>query len=78
MSSDFGPATDKWNSGHFLDVAEFSAAYAIAYDWLYAVFTDDQKSQMRAALLKFGLQPGLAAYTDSSVAYGWWRTNTQG
>jgi hypothetical protein len=78
MSANFGPDDDKWNSKHFLDVAEFSAAFGIAYDWLYNVFTNDQKTQMRAALLKYGLNLGLKAFTDATVTYAWWKTNIQG
>ncbi|KAK1224081.1 hypothetical protein PQX77_008411 [Marasmius sp. AFHP31] len=78
FSSNFGPATDKWNTGHFLDTAEMSAAFGIAYDWLHDVLSDDQKGQMRDALIRFGLGPGAAAYTDSSVSYAWWRNNIRG
>lgn len=28
----FGPDADRWNSGHFLDVAEFCSAFGITYD----------------------------------------------
>ena len=52
---------------HFLDTAEMSAAFGIAYDWLYDVFSDDQKSQMRQALTTFGLGPGAAAYNNTSL-----------
>ncbi|KAG5653353.1 hypothetical protein H0H81_000975 [Sphagnurus paluster] len=72
----FGPDTDKWNSVHFLDVAEFSAAFAIAYDWLYSQWSDLQKSQMRTTMILYGLQPGLTASTNNNI--GWWRTNTTG
>ncbi|KAF9258854.1 hypothetical protein L218DRAFT_934384 [Marasmius fiardii PR-910] len=78
MSSNFGPDTDKWNSAHFLDTAEMSAAFGIAYDWLYDVLTDDQKGQMRDALNRYGLAPGAAAYTDPSVTYAWWKNNIRG
>ncbi|KAI0317877.1 heparinase II/III family protein [Amylostereum chailletii] len=71
-SRDFGPATDKWNSAHFLDTAEFCAAYAIAYDWLYDILTDDQKSSMRSTLLQYGLTPGLSVYQGDPNGIGWW------
>ncbi|KAK0198277.1 chondroitin AC/alginate lyase [Armillaria mellea] len=77
-STSFGPTDDKWNTGHFLDTAEFSSAFAIAYDWLYDVWTDDQKTQMRYTLNLYGLGPGVAAYNDPTVYTGWWRTNTTG
>ncbi|RDB28830.1 hypothetical protein Hypma_015698 [Hypsizygus marmoreus] len=66
---------DKWNVGHFLDAAELSAAFAIAYDWLYPLWSEEQKSQIRTSLIRYGLQPGLVASTTSA---GWWRTNTTG
>ncbi|KAK7064360.1 Thiolase, N-terminal domain-containing protein [Favolaschia claudopus] len=71
----FGPDDDKWNSNHFLDVAEFSAAFGIAYDWLYDIWTDDQKSKIISTLIKYGLQPGITAYTPSDTVFiGWWKS----
>ncbi|KAJ7099623.1 heparinase II/III family protein [Mycena crocata] len=66
----FGPDEDKWNSVHFLDTAEFSAAFGIAYDWLYDIWTPDQKSMIITTLLKYGLQPGVTQVTTGA---GWWR-----
>ncbi|KAG5647581.1 hypothetical protein DXG03_008934 [Asterophora parasitica] len=71
----FGPDDDKWNSAHFLDTAEFTAAFAIAYDWLYAQWSDTQKSQIRSTMIKYGLQPGVVQSTTSA---GWWRNNITG
>jgi hypothetical protein len=71
----FGPDVDRWNSGHFLDTAEMSAAYAIGYDWLYDVLTQDQKNMMISTLLKYGLEPGVTQVTTST---GWWRNNITG
>lgn len=31
----FGNGTTRWNAQHFLDLAEFTASFAIAYDWMY-------------------------------------------
>ncbi|KAJ2919343.1 hypothetical protein MD484_g1161, partial [Candolleomyces efflorescens] len=73
----FGPAEDRWNAAHFLDAAEFSAAYGIAYDWFYDAFTDDQKSQMRTTLILYGLQPGLNVFTGTTT-FGWWATDVNG
>jgi hypothetical protein len=61
---------DKWNSAHFLDVAEFTAAFAIAYDWLYDMWNNDQKAQIRFTMIKYGLSFGVSAYTNSTI--GWW------
>ncbi|KAJ7172066.1 heparinase II/III family protein [Mycena filopes] len=74
-TTDFGPATDRWNSAHFLDTAEMSAAFGIAYDWLYDVWTDTQKSQIMSTLLLYGLQPGV---TQITTAAGWWKSNITG
>ncbi|KAG6878616.1 hypothetical protein C0993_001139 [Termitomyces sp. T159_Od127] len=73
-TSPFGPDSDKWNSGHFLDTAEMTAAFAIAYDWLYSQWTEDQKSQIRFTLIKYGLHFGV---TPNPSAL-WWQTNTEG
>ncbi|KAJ7200072.1 chondroitin AC/alginate lyase [Mycena haematopus] len=71
----FGPSEDRWNSGHFLDTAEMSAAYGLGYDWLYDFWTPDQKSMMISTLLKYGLEPGVTQVTTSA---GWWRNNITG
>ncbi|KAJ7929313.1 chondroitin AC/alginate lyase, partial [Mycena leptocephala] len=72
----FGPDEDRWNSVRtLLDTAELSAAYGIAYDWLYDLWTSDQKSMMISTLLKYGLQPGVTQVTTSA---GWWRNNITG
>ncbi|KAF8167740.1 chondroitin AC/alginate lyase [Crassisporium funariophilum] len=71
----FGPDEDRWNAAHFLDAAELSSAFGIAYDWLYEMWSDEQKSQIRTTLIKYGLGPGVVASTTSA---GWWRTGTTG
>lgn len=71
VSDTWGPAEDRWNVAHFLDTAELSAAFGIAYDWFYDIFTDDQKTKIRADLILHGLQPGLDAY--NGAVFGWWR-----
>jgi hypothetical protein len=75
----FGPADgSKWNPAHFLDTAELTAAFAIAYDWLYAIWTDDQKGQIRSTMIQYGLSAGQTAYGADPNATGWWKTNTLG
>lgn len=73
----FGPDTDRWNTGHFLDAAEFAAGYGIAYDWFYDVFTDEQKSTMRATMIANAMQPGLSVFTDNA-SFGWWSRDVNG
>ncbi|KAJ7169723.1 chondroitin AC/alginate lyase [Mycena filopes] len=78
-STPFGPDVDRWNSAnHFLDTAEFSAAFGLAYDWLYDIWTAEQRGQIMSTLITYGLEPGVQAYTNTSVYTGWWRTNTTG
>ncbi|KAG6836541.1 hypothetical protein H0H93_006921 [Arthromyces matolae] len=73
-AASYSTAPDRWNSGHFLDVAELTAAFAIAYDWLYPQWTDDQKTQIRNDIINYGLHYGITP--NSSVL--WWQTNTEG
>ncbi|EIN06318.1 hypothetical protein PUNSTDRAFT_145586 [Punctularia strigosozonata HHB-11173 SS5] len=75
-TTSFGPDDDKWNSAHFLDTAEMTAAFAIAYDWLYDLWTPDQKSQIMSTMIKYGLSLGQKAFSDSSI--GWWANNITG
>lgn len=78
-TTSFGPTTDKWNSAHFLDTAEFSAAFGIAYDWMYDAWTDDQKSQIRFTLNEYGLSFGMSIYASGDpTAIGWWRNGVYG
>ncbi|OBZ79350.1 3-ketoacyl-CoA thiolase 5, peroxisomal [Grifola frondosa] len=79
-TTSFGPDTqDKWNPTHFLDTAEFSAAFGYAYDWLYDAWTDTQKSQIRTSMLYYGLQKGVIAFSNSDNQFtGWWSNNTEG
>ena len=60
-----------WNPRHFLDTAEMTHAFAIAYDWLYEVWTKEQRAALRAAMIEKGLKPALASYRGES-SYGWW------
>ncbi|MBN1805370.1 MAG: heparinase II/III family protein [Sedimentisphaerales bacterium] len=48
-----------WNPGHFLDVAEMTAALAIGYDWLYDSLPETTRQTIRQAILEKGLQPSL-------------------
>ncbi|EJD03712.1 uncharacterized protein FOMMEDRAFT_167044 [Fomitiporia mediterranea MF3/22] len=69
-SNPWGPEEDRWNSAHFLDTAEMSAAFGIAYDWLYDMWSDDKKQAIRFTLNKYGLSLGVAALTQGTN--GWW------
>ncbi len=57
-----------WNPSHFLDVAEMSHAVAIGYDWLYNKMDPQLRDQVKASLIKLGLNEGNVAY----AANAWW------
>jgi len=58
--------TDPWNSQHFLDVGELTAAFAIAYDWLYDQWTSDQKTTIVSNIVDYGLQKGVTQYSTNA------------
>ena len=60
-----------WDPDHFLDTAEMTHAFAIAYDWLYDAWTAEQRTVLSNAIVEKGLKPALAAY-QGSATYGWW------
>ncbi len=57
-----------WNPRHFLDTAEMTHAFAIAYDWLYDTWSPEQRQRLRQAIVEKGLTPGLKTYR----ARNWW------
>ena len=71
-TTSFGTSGDNWNSAHFLDVGEFTAAFAIAYDWLYDYWSQDRRTALMWSIISLGIEKGIAAYNGAS--YGWWRT----
>lgn len=50
-----------WHPMHFLDTAGNSAAVAVAYDWCYDYWSEEQRANIRDALYRHGLHTG---YTD--------------
>lgn len=60
-----------WNPSHFLDVAEMTHAVAIGYDWLYACMDEATRAEIRAGLIKHGLEAGVTAYASAP----WWATS---
>ncbi|KAI0639610.1 chondroitin AC/alginate lyase [Trametes polyzona] len=77
VSDSFGPSgTAKWNPTHFLDTAEFVAAFAIAYDWLHDAWSADQRGQILSAMKTYGLEVGNDAFGNSST--GWWANGIEG
>ncbi len=59
-----------WNPSHFLDTAEMTRAFAIAYDWLYDVWSQQQRQILREAIIDKGLDSALMYYHGKAPA-GW-------
>jgi hypothetical protein len=55
-----------WGPRQFLDTAELTAAFSVAYDWLYDGWTPAQRATIRQAIIDRGLKPGLAAYASQN------------
>jgi hypothetical protein len=45
-----------WNPKHFLDTAEMTHAFAIAYDWLYDAWMPEQRGVLRTAMVEKGIK----------------------
>ncbi|MFN4227671.1 MAG: heparinase II/III family protein [Candidatus Ratteibacteria bacterium] len=60
-----------WNPKHFLDTAEMSHAFAIAYDWNFNYWNEEQKRIIRESVLNKSLKEALDCYEGRSK-YGWW------
>lgn len=52
-----------------------SAAFAIAYDWMYSAWTPAQRESIMYTLIKYGLSQGLTQFSTSS---GWWTKGIKG
>lgn len=55
-----------WNPGHFLDTAELTAAFGIAYDWMYDGLTDQQRTDIMYTILEQGLDQGATQYANNA------------
>lgn len=51
-----------WNPSHFLDVAEMTAAVALAYDSLFELLSDEERTLLRGAILEKGIQQSKKAH----------------
>lgn len=51
-----------WNPSHFLDTAEMTYAFAVAYDWLYRDWSEARRKAIREAIVRLGLGPGMSVY----------------
>lgn len=56
-----------------------TAAFAVAYDWMYDAWTATQRSQIMWTMIEYGLSNGVMGYSNSNGQYyGWWTDETQG
>lgn len=60
-----------WNDAHWLEPAELLQGMAVAYDWCYYKWTDEQLELMHEAMVKFALEPSLREYDDNPRWYQW-------
>ncbi len=51
-----------WDPEHFLDTSETMITIAYGYDWLYDFLTEEQRSNIKGALIERGLMPAKATY----------------
>ncbi len=61
-----------WNPAHFLDTAVMTCALAIGLDWLWHQWTPEQRTRLREAIVKLGLEPAMEVYQADR---GWHRVD---
>jgi Heparinase II/III-like protein len=59
----------------FLDCAEIAVAVSLAYDWLYAEFSGEERQIIEESLFRHVLEPALAAYEDQFLLWPKQRDN---
>ena len=67
---------EHWHPGHFLNAAQMMAGVAIAYDWMYDGWTDEQRAVIEEALYDCGIEDALTGYYGATnymhkENYGW-------
>jgi autotransporter-associated beta strand protein len=60
-----------WHPAHFLDTAEMTGAFGLAYDWFYEYWTPAQRTFIRTNITTKGLPPGLTQFSNN---VGWTRS----
>ena len=60
-----------WNPSHYLDTAEMTAAFAIAFDWFYADLTAEEKALMVRNIYEKGVLPAQGRKGWKTSAYNW-------
>ncbi len=66
-----------WNPWHWLEVAEMMHAMAIAYDWCYNFWNNDQKQAIADAIVNLGLTPAIREY-EGRPQYNEWMKGMTG
>ena len=56
-----------WGHTHYNDAVEMGTAFAIAYDWLFDFWTDEQRALMRRHMNEFVLQHVVQNLRDTSM-----------
>ena len=64
---DAAAAFPDWNPDHFLDTAEMTQAFAVAYDWGYSYWDASERAALRSAIVNKGLVPSQKVYDATSV-----------
>ncbi|KAA6300600.1 MAG: hypothetical protein EZS26_003260 [Candidatus Ordinivivax streblomastigis] len=59
-------AFEDWHPIHFLDVSEMTFAVAAGYDCFFSLLSEQERSIIKDAILKKGLEPSL------NSSYNWW------
>lgn len=67
-----------WNPSHFLDTAEMTAAFAIAYDWFYADLSVEDRNLMVDSIYEKGILPSISHAWWKKSAYNWNQVCTGG
>ena len=65
-----------WHPMHFLDTAGMSSGIAIAYDWCYDYWSDEQRENIKDALYRHGLKTGYDdLYGGATSKWTAWNNN---
>lgn len=60
-----------WNPYHWLEVGEMTHSMAIAYDWCYKFWDDEQKEIFETAIKTKGLDPAVTEYNGVPQCHTW-------
>ncbi|MBL8991920.1 MAG: heparinase II/III family protein, partial [Spirochaetia bacterium] len=64
-----------WDAPHFLGTAEMTYAFALAYDWLHAAWTPEERKILKTSIKEKGLEWGLKYYQNKMTdTFNWAKT----